>query len=142
MADVVEIPAGVLDAIVAHAQAERPNECFGLLIGSALTIHESVPARNLALSPTSYLIDPADHFAAIRVARRSGRQVVGAYHSHPESPPTPSGRDLAEASFPEFLYLIVSLAEPDKNDAVRAYRVTDGRATLLPMISIRTGRRP
>ena len=142
MWDVVEIQADVLDAIVAHAQAERPNECCGLLIGLAPTIQESVPARNLAASPTSYLIDPADHFAAIRSARRSGRHVVGAYHSHPASPPTPSARDVAEASFPEFVYLIVSLAEPDKSDAVRAYRVANGFPTLVQLISIRTDRRP
>jgi proteasome lid subunit RPN8/RPN11 len=142
MPDVLEIPAGVMDAIVAHAQAELPNECCGLLIGSALTIHESVPARNLAASPTSYLIDPADHFAAIRAARQRGRYVMGAYHSHPESPPTPSARDLAEASVSEFVYLIVSVAEADENHTVRAYRLADGRATPLQVISTRTGPRP
>jgi proteasome lid subunit RPN8/RPN11 len=141
MPDVVQIPGRVLDAIVAHAEAELPNECCGLLIGSALTIHDSVPARNLAASPTSYLINPGDHFAAIRAARGSGFSVVGAYHSHPGSPPTPSARDLAEASFPEFVYLIVSPAEGDARNQVRAYRLTEGRVTSLA-ISRGTDRRP
>lgn len=141
MPDVVQIPGRVLDAIVAHAEAELPNECCGLLIGSALTIHESVPARNLAASPTSYLIDPEDHFAAIRAARVSGFSVVGAYHSHPGSPPTPSARDLAEASFPEFVYLIVSPAEGHARNQVCAYRLTEGRVTLLT-VSKGTDRRP
>jgi len=143
MPDAVQIPGRVLDAIVAHAEAELPNECCGLLIGSALTIHESVPARNLAASPTSYLIDPEDHFAAIRAARVSGFSVVGAYHSHPASPPTPSARDLAEASFPEFVYLIVSPAEGHEQNKVGAYRLTEGHVTPLVLaISRGTDRRP
>jgi [CysO sulfur-carrier protein]-S-L-cysteine hydrolase len=144
MPEVVQIPGRVLDAVVAHAEAELPNECCGLLIGSALTIHDAVPARNLAASPTSYLIDPEVHFAAIRAARVSGFSVVGAYHSHPESPATPSARDMAEASFPEFVYLIVSLAAGDARNQVCAYRLTDGRVTPLPIMTISRGtdRRP
>lgn len=134
MPEIVEIPDRILDAILAHARAELPNECCGLLIGSALALEDSRPARNLDASPTSYLIDPADHFAAIRAARASGRRVVGAYHSHPASPPVPSARDLAEASFPRFIYLIVSLGEADRRDRVRAYRLADGRATPLTIV--------
>ena len=60
-----------------------------------------------------FLIDPADHFAARRIARERGLEVVGFYHSHPASPAEPSPRDLAEFSYPDHLYLIVSLrAEP------------------------------
>ena len=134
MPEIVEIPGRILDAILAHARAELPNECCGLLIGSALALEDWRPARNLDASPTSYLIDPADHFAAIRAARARGRRVVGAYHSHPASPPVPSARDLAEASFPQFMYLIVSLGEADPRDRVRAYRLTDGRATPLTIV--------
>jgi proteasome lid subunit RPN8/RPN11 len=134
MSGKVEIPDRIVDAILAHARAELPNECCGLLIGRATTIEDLRPARNLDAGPASYLIDPADHFAAIRAARASGRRVVGAYHSHPASPPVPSARDLAEANFPEFVYLIVSLEEVDRSDRVRAYRLADGRATPLTIV--------
>jgi proteasome lid subunit RPN8/RPN11 len=69
-----------------------------------------VPARNLAESPTRFLIDPSDHIAAIRRARRRGRQVVGFYHSHPTSAAFPSETDRREANYPDHLYLIVGLA--------------------------------
>lgn len=141
MAEIVEIPDRILDAMLAHARAELPNECCGLLIGQALAIEDLWPARNLATSPSSYLIDPADHFAAIRAARARGRRVMGAYHSHPASAPVPSIRDLAEASFPEFVYLIISLVEADRRDQVRAYRLADARATPLEVISTRSGLR-
>jgi proteasome lid subunit RPN8/RPN11 len=69
-------------------------------------------------------VDPEDHFAAIRSARAAGLAVVGGYHSHPRSVPVPSATDLAEATDPEFLYLIVSLAAAGPE--IAAYRIRNG----------------
>jgi [CysO sulfur-carrier protein]-S-L-cysteine hydrolase len=102
----------VIEEIVAHAREDAPNECCGLLIGRRDAIHRSYRAKNLEASPTRYLIDPADHFAALRDARTEKLQVIGAYHSHPATDPMPSPSDIAEsASGPRFLYLIVSLKD-------------------------------
>ena len=97
-----------------HARESAPDECCGLLLGRAGEIIESARARNVAGDPlTRFLIEPADHIAARRDARHRGLEVVGFYHSHPASPAEPSPRDLAEFSYPDHLYLIVSLrAEP------------------------------
>jgi proteasome lid subunit RPN8/RPN11 len=86
-------------------------------------VTRSVRARNLHAQATRYLIDPADHFAAIRSARADGLEVIGAYHSHPTSAAIPSATDIAEAdSGADFLYVIVSLLDDD----VRAYRIDAG----------------
>jgi len=105
----IVLPAAVREAMVEHARREAPRECCGLLIGTADRIVEAAPARNEAERATEYRIAPEDHFAAVRRARIRGLAVVGAYHSHPASPPEPSPRDLADA-WPDFLYVIVSLA--------------------------------
>lgn len=107
----------------AHARAELPNECCGLLIGSGDQIARVARARNLRPSPTRYLIDPEDHFAAIRAARAEGLEVVGAYHSHPGAPPVPSATDLAEATDRHHLYVIVS-PTAEAPPEVRAFRLT------------------
>jgi proteasome lid subunit RPN8/RPN11 len=122
-AQVVIAPA-VVDAITAHARDDAPDECCGLLVGSGERIDEAVPTRSLERSPTRYQIDPAAHIALIKRLRGSGRVIVGAYHSHPRSPAVPSASDIAEAYYPEFVYVIVSLAgsEPD----VRAWRIREG----------------
>jgi len=112
--------------MLAHARHEAPRECCGLLIGTTESVMRSVRARNLENGSTRYLIDPADHFAAIRSARADGLDVVGAYHSHPSSAPVPSTTDIAEAnSGVDFLYVIVSLV----NDEVCGYRIEQGNAT-------------
>jgi proteasome lid subunit RPN8/RPN11 len=130
LADSILISPTVIAEMVAHTREEAPRECCGLLIGSGESIARSVRARNLDAKPTRYLIDPADHFRAIRAARAEGLEVIGAYHSHPSSAPIPSPTDIAEAnSGSDFLYVIVSLVD----DAVRAYRMEHGTFTPCPL---------
>jgi proteasome lid subunit RPN8/RPN11 len=106
---------GALAAIVAHAEAERPRECCGVLLGSGAAIVEAIGTGNLAAAADRFVIDPKGHFDALRAGRARGLDVVGFYHSHPAAPAVPSSIDLAEASYPEHFYLIVSLlgAQPD-----------------------------
>jgi proteasome lid subunit RPN8/RPN11 len=115
--------------MLAHARHEAPRECCGLLVGKGDEIVRSVRAKNLETHPTRYLIDPEDHFAAIRDARSDGHEVVGAYHSHPASAPVPSRTDIAEANNgSDFIYVIVSLI----GNEVRGYRFQNGEIMLLP----------
>lgn len=123
----VEIRRAVVDAMRAHARAALPNECCGLLIGSPGVIRRAAPARNLRRAPDRYLVDPADHFAALRAARAAGLEVVGAYHSHPGGALRPSDVDCREALYPEFIYAIVAPA-PRELPGVAAYRLAPGAA--------------
>ena len=116
------LPLAVRDAVVAHAREAAPRECCGLLVGSAAAIVSAVRAKNLAESPPRFLIDPKDHIDARRNARSRGLDVVGFYHSHPASAPEPSATDLAEASYPNHVYLIVGLQ--DEAAETRLYRFT------------------
>ena len=113
------------DAIVAHGREAAPDECCGLLLGRGGEIVEAVPARNIAGDPaTGFLIDPIDHFAAIRTARARALDIVGFYHSHPHSAAEPSSRDVAEFDYPDSLYVIVSLRTEPAD--VRLFRFVSG----------------
>jgi len=93
-----------------------------MLVGSAGAITSAVRARNLSDDPSRFLIDPKDHIQARRDARAAGLDVIGFYHSHPHSAPAPSATDVAEASYPNHLYLIVGLAGEAAD--VSVYRFT------------------
>jgi proteasome lid subunit RPN8/RPN11 len=134
---VIFIPHRVLDAIITHARAKAPNECCGLLVGHGEKVDEAVPTRNLRQSPTGFQIDPTDHFAALRQTRAERREILGAYHSHPRSAAAPSATDVAEAHYPEFLYLIVSLA--DATPDVRGYHIRSGAVEAVPFETVRDG---
>jgi desampylase len=124
-----------LAGIVAHARAAKPAECCGMLIGNGTSVTAAVPARNIADRPTRFLIDPQDHLDAIRDARARGLEVLGFYHSHPHSAPVPSETDRAEASYPDLVYLIASLAtEPP---GIRLFRFTGGNFLEVPFVTDR-----
>jgi proteasome lid subunit RPN8/RPN11 len=126
----VQIRRQALDRILDHARADAPLECCGLLLGTAARIDLALPGRNVLASPTRFELDPADHFAGIRRARELGVEVVGAYHSHPASAAVPSPRDLAEASYPDFVYLIASPLEAD----VKAFRLVEGNFQAVALV--------
>ena len=117
--------------MVAHARDSAPNECCGLLIGVGAQIESAHRSRNIDPSPARFLIDPRDHFGAIRAARAGGREVVGVYHSHPSTPARPSASDLAEASDAEYAYVIVSLASDPPE--VRLFRLEAGGFVEEPL---------
>ena len=135
----------VAAAVVRHARESAPDECCGLLLGPMVAasrfgrtvadIVDAAPARNIADDAASrFLIDPADHFSAIRAARGRGLEVVGFYHSHPHAPVEPSAQDLAEFSYPRHLYLIVSLrADPAE---VGVFRFERGNFQRLSFVTV------
>ena len=123
-----------LDVIVAHARAEAPAECCGMLVGRDASIDEAVRAKNIAASPTRFLVDPKDHIDAMRAARRRGLEVLGFYHSHPHSPAWPSPTDVTEAAYPDSVYLIVSLEGAAED--TRLFRIAHGETAELPLITV------
>jgi proteasome lid subunit RPN8/RPN11 len=101
------------EALITHARAEAPRECCGLLIGQPWLVERVAPATNVRASDVSFLVDPRDHFAAIRAARAEGLSVIGGYHSHPRSEALPSATDIAESAGEEFLSVIAAPAFRD-----------------------------
>ena len=122
-----------IDAIATHARETAPDECCGLLVGTEPAIDEAVRTRNLEPGPSRYQVDPADHIALMKRLRGSGRSIVGAYHSHPRSSAVPSPSDVGEAFYPDFVYLIVSLAAADRPEC-RAWRICEGAVEEIALL--------
>jgi len=115
-------------AMVDHAREIAPNECCGYLRASDGRVEEVVRAKSLRNSPYGYELDP-DSLLAVNRLDDEGFE-VGIYHSHPRSAAQPSQTDINLAYYPDWIYLIVSLAgEPE----VRAWRIRDGRVEEEPL---------
>jgi proteasome lid subunit RPN8/RPN11 len=120
----LRITEALLDEIVAHARAEAPNECCGMIAtqdGVAVAVHR---ARNAAASPLRYEMDGMEQYKIQTAIEESGYELGAIYHSHTRSAPEPSQTDINLAFYPDALYVIVGVAgaEPD----VRAWRIVDG----------------
>ncbi len=84
-----------LQAIQAHAVAEYPRECCGLVVATAAG-EQYVPCRNTAETPSEHFRLPAEDFAD---AEDQG-ELLAVVHSHPNAAATPSDADrvMCEAS--------------------------------------------
>lgn len=125
----ITIVQRVLDDVRAHARAEAPRECCGVLVGVGDEIRESVRATNLEPGTTRFQIDPRDHIRAIREARTKQLDVVGFYHSHPRSRAYPSETDMAEGGYADAVHLIVGITE--HGEQARLFRIGPDSLTEL-----------
>ena len=119
----VRLSPAVARTMLAHARRERPRECCGLLVGASGRVTAAVPMRNLARGRTRYLLDPAGHIALRRVLRviAPKASIIGVYHSHPRGPAAPSETDVAEALYPDWIYVIVGFAR--RRAEIRAFTI-------------------
>lgn len=126
----LQIPADLVDAMLAHCRREAPHECCGLLGGvppSALSLY---PLRNIEASPVRYLADPQELIDAVVALRNRGHEIVAIYHSHPHHAAIPSRTDLAENHYGDVPRIIVSLLD-DPPD-VRIWQLEPDRYQELP----------
>jgi proteasome lid subunit RPN8/RPN11 len=103
------------EEMIAHARAELPNECVGLLAGVMEGGMGRVVARfalvNDAASPVEFLSQPKSMLIAHRAMRDRGLDILAIYHSHPSSHPLPSRIDLERNYSQEVVNFIISLKE-------------------------------
>jgi len=118
------IPPAILDAVVAHARSESPNECCGLLAGviegddGRVTQH--LPLVNELASQTEYFSEPRSMIAAMKATRAAGTEVLAIYHSHPASEPVPSKKDIERNYWGETaVHVIIGLGSDEPE--VRAW---------------------
>jgi proteasome lid subunit RPN8/RPN11 len=118
--------------IVAAACAALPDEAVGLLVGAAGP-ERYIAMRNASASPYRYSIDPDDQLRVWTDLESRGESVWSIVHSHVNSAAEPSKTDVELAYFPESLYLICSLANPDQPE-VRAWSIRDGAFTEVALL--------
>ena len=121
----MRIARELYDDLVAHARADAPNECCGMVAsrdGEAVKVYR---AANSAASALRYEIDGAEQYRIQIEIDDAGLDLGAIYHSHTRSAPYPSQTDINLAFYPDTLYVIVGLA--DGQPDVRAYEIRDGQ---------------
>lgn len=124
----MHLPRILVNQLLHQAQSSPQDEVCGL-IGATLEGKVSVyPVANIAEAPEQlFRMEPSAQIAAMRRMRERGESLFAIYHSHPHAPALPSARDLAEAAYPEALYLVISLDTKGVLE-MRGFRLEEGRA--------------
>jgi proteasome lid subunit RPN8/RPN11 len=123
------ITRACLDAIVAQAEREFPDECCGFIIGDG-AVEEVRPIANIqnrkhAESPaaftrdarTAFLMDPKEHLAVLKEIDRRKLKLTAVYHSHPDHDAYFSATDRAQAcsfdpaepDYPDTIHIVMSV---------------------------------
>jgi proteasome lid subunit RPN8/RPN11 len=130
MAPGLMLPQAMVEAMLAHAMAELPNEACGLISGSlregtAAAFH---PARNTDASPLRYTLHPEDLVRITFALEEAGLDLLGIFHSHPRGAGVPSATDVREAMYPDAFHLLAGQSAPPSRMGLRAWRIRDGAA--------------
>jgi proteasome lid subunit RPN8/RPN11 len=118
----ITITEAQLTEICDHGIRDYPYECCGLLLGyygpNGKTVSETYPisnAREESAKRNRFLITPEELMRGEQYAVGKNLEVVGFYHSHPDSPAIPSRYDL-EHAWPTYSYIIVSTGAKQAGD--------------------------
>ncbi|ASW53843.1 Mov34/MPN/PAD-1 family protein [Plantactinospora sp. KBS50] len=130
----LSIDRGIIDAIVAHARRDHPDEACGVVAGpvgqDSPTRH--IPMENAARSMTFYEFDSMEQLRVWREMDDQDEEPVVIYHSHTATEAYPSRTDISFAGEPGAHYLLVSTRDPEQAE-IRSYRIADGQVTEEPV---------
>ncbi|GAA0729395.1 M67 family metallopeptidase [Dactylosporangium roseum] len=128
------IDAAILDAIVAHARRDHPDEACGIVAGPAGSDRpvRHVPMENAARSMTFYEFDSKEQLRLWREMDDADEEPVVVYHSHTATEAYPSRTDVSFAGEPNAHYLLVSTRDPVRTE-IRSFRIVDGVITEEPV---------
>jgi proteasome lid subunit RPN8/RPN11 len=131
---VLKIRRNHVDAMIAHARADHPDEACGVIAGPA---GSDEPVRHIKMlnadrSPTFFRFDPQEQLRLYREMDDRDEEIVVVYHSHTATEAYPSRTDISYAAEPQAHYVLVSTAESGREEgpvSVRSYRIVDGVVT-------------
>ncbi|MFE2994416.1 Mov34/MPN/PAD-1 family protein [Nocardia sp. NPDC059246] len=128
------IRADLVEAMVAHARADHPDEACGVIAGPEGSDRPErfIPMINAARSPTFYEFDSGEQLRLWREMDAADEEPVVIYHSHTATEAYPSRTDIAFASEPNAYYVLISTRDPERHD-LRSYRILEGEVTEEPV---------
>ena len=85
------------DKLVAHAREQQPSESCAMLLGKKIgdtwNVKEVFLTQNIDNSQTNFTISPEELLKGYQLAEKMNLELVGVFHSHPNSNATPSDTD-------------------------------------------------
>ncbi len=121
----MRISQALIDEMVAHARADLPNECCGMVGGSDGEASVVTPVANAAAIPLRFEMDPQGQYDALKAIEEDSGELLAIYHSHTKSAAYPSQTDVNQAvNWPDAIWIIVSLENEAAPD-VKGYWLKD-----------------
>jgi len=128
------IPRKITNQLLHQAQISPDKEICGLIGGKNGIPCHCYPVDNIAEHPErQFLLDPKQQIATMAKLRERNEDLFAIYHSHPNAPAIPSQSDINMASYPDALYLIISLNTKGVLE-LRCFKFKNDTFTQLPLV--------
>lgn len=118
------------DKILEHCKEGLPNESCGLIGGvkeaDGKHIKKVYLLTNIDASNEHFSMDPKEQLKAVKDMRANGLELLGNFHSHPESPSRPSEEDKRLAYDSKVNYLILSLMDIE-HPVLNAFNIDENK---------------
>jgi [CysO sulfur-carrier protein]-S-L-cysteine hydrolase len=131
---VLVVRSDLVDAMVAHARADHPDEACGVLAGPEGSDRPErfIQMVNAERSPTFYRFDSMEQLRVHREMEAADEVPVVIYHSHTATEAYPSRTDVSIAAEPDAHYVLIGTRDPERHE-LRSYRIIGGVVTEEPV---------
>lgn len=120
------LPRELVDAVVAHARRDHPDECCGVIAGRDGVATRMFAMQNAERSTTGFTFDSAEQLRVWRALDDADEDLLVVYHSHTMTEAYPSRTDVRwSANTPGASWLLVSTREAESTE-IRSFRIDDG----------------
>ena len=127
MVELFNLDKKYADEMIAHARAEAPNECCGILAGLNDRVIKLYRTTNTEHSAYRYNIESREMLTIYKEIQENRWQLLGVYHSHTHTEAYPSPTDMKSIVLPGSIHFIISLSDPDQA-IIRAFHIMKGKA--------------
>ena len=127
------MPRALCEEMLAHLRAHLPEEACGLLGGARGKVRRVYPVENAQHSPYAYSMEPKEQLEAMMAIENEGWEILAIFHSHPSGPSVPSTTDVAQAYYPESLYVIVA-PDREREFRARAFEIVEERVREVELV--------
>ncbi|MBT8251406.1 MAG: M67 family metallopeptidase [Nitrosopumilus sp.] len=76
-----------------YSENQKPNESCAILFGKNNLVSDIFLTENIEESPVNFTISNDQLIEAYKIAEQKGLEVIGIFHSHPDSDAFPSNTD-------------------------------------------------
>ena len=116
------------------AAVSPDEEICGFIGGCENRLLHHYPVANIAQDRKRFFeMDARGQLDAMREIERHGQQLLGIYHSHLSSPAYPSATDIQRHAYPDLLFAIISITQPQAS-RLRAFLIRKNIVKELKLV--------
>lgn len=108
----ITLSTSQIQVLSSHAKKQKPDESCALLLGhiqdDKVVVKDVLLTDNVEKSPVSFTISPEQTLQGYQRAQKNNMEIVGIFHSHPDSEARPSSTDQKYMETNPYVWVIFS----------------------------------